>query len=191
MNQALTAPKVEEEKPDVVLVATGGRPLVPDIKGVDSDNVVAAWDVLAGTAHVGRHVLVAGGGMTGCETAEFLDEYGKHVTLVEMLPRLAADMAMGPRRLLLDRLRQSQIRILTSTRIVQISAEGVVLEREGTQETMRNIDTIVLALGTQSMNELAGALKDGVREVHVIGDARSPGKAMDAIAVGAEVGRMI
>lgn len=191
LNQALTAPKVEEEKPDVVLVATGGRPLVPDIKGVDSDNVVAAWDVLAGTAHVGRHVLVAGGGMTGCETAEFLDEYGKHVTLVEMLPRLAADMAMGPRRLLLDRLRQSQIRILTSTRIVQISAEGVVLEREGTQETMRNIDTIVLALGTQSMNELAGALKDGVREVHVIGDARSPGKAMDAIAVGAEVGRMI
>jgi 2,4-dienoyl-CoA reductase-like NADH-dependent reductase (Old Yellow Enzyme family)/thioredoxin reductase len=191
LGEELTASEVEDVGPDAVVIATGGRPLAPAIAGVEADNVVTACDVLAGKVATGRRVLVVGSGTTGCETAEFLEEYGRRVTLVEMLPRLASDMAMGPRQLLLERLRQSQIRSLTSTKIVELSGNSVVVERKGAQETLSGIDTIVLAVGVESVNELADAIENVVSEVHVIGDARSPGTAMEAIAAGAEIGRTI
>ena len=87
----VTAAMVEETRPDVVLVATGAKPLVPPIPGVEREEVVTAWDVLGGR-EVGRRVLVVGGGLTGLETAEFLAEQGKEVVVVEMLKRVGADM---------------------------------------------------------------------------------------------------
>jgi len=136
-------------------------------------------------------VVVVGGGLVGCETADFLSSYGKEVTIVEMLPELASDMAMGPRDLLLERLRQSRVVMLTSATVTEITADGLVVEREGRRDTIGGMDTIVLAMGVTSVNELADAIKDKVAEVHVVGDARTPGKALDAIAAGAEVGRLI
>lgn len=191
LGQPLTPSLVAEAKPDVVVVATGGKPLLPDIPGSNADNVVTAHDVLLGKAVTGQRVLVVGGGLVGCETADFLSLYGKEVTIVEMLPELASDMAMGPRDLLLERLRQSQVVALTSATIVEIIADGVVAEHEGHRDTIGGMDTIVLALGVTSVNELADAIKDKGPEVQVIGDAKTPGKALEAIAAGAEVGRNI
>jgi len=191
LGQPLTPSLVDEAKPDAVVVATGGKPLLPDIPGSNAENVVTAHDVLLGKAATGQRVLVMGGGLVGCETADFLSFYGKDVTIVEMLPELASDMAMGPRDLLLERLRQGQVVALTSATIVEIIADGVVVEHEGHRDTIGGMDTIVLALGVTSVNELADAIRDKVPEVHVIGDAKTPGKALDAIAAGAEVGRNI
>lgn len=188
---AVDALGVAEAKPDVVVIATGGRPSKPNIPGIDSANVVTALDVLSGTSTTGRQVLMAGGGLVGCETAEFLTEYGKRVTIVEMLPRLASDMVMGPRQLLLQRLKESQVVMLTSAKIVEITADGVILERQGRQETIDGIDNVVLALGVDPESELADEIRDRIPEVHIIGDARSPGKAMDAIFAGAKLGRQI
>ena len=188
---AVDALGVAEAKPNVVVIATGGRPSKPNIPGIDSANVVTALDVLSGTSTTGRQVLMAGGGLVGCETAEFLAEYGKRVTIVEMLPRLASDMVMGPRQLLLQRLKESQVVMLTSAKIVEITADGVILEHQGRQETIDGIDNVVLALGVDPESELAGEIRDRIPEVHIIGDARSPGKAMDAIFAGAKVGRQI
>ncbi len=191
LGQAVTASVVEEMKPDAVVVATGGRPQIPDIPGIDAQNVVTAHDILAGRAVVGQKVLIAGGGMVGCEAADFLAEYGKDITIVEMLSELASDVPMGARQLLLQRLEAERVQAITSATIKRITADGVVVERQGREEAIGGMDSIVLALGIASAGELAEEIGDKVSEVHLIGDAKTPGRALEAIAAGAEVGRQI
>ncbi len=191
LGEAVTASVVEKMKPDAVVVATGGKPLIPDIPGINADNVVAAHDVLTSKAITGNKVLIAGGGMVGCETADFLAERGRHVTIVEMLPEIASDIAPGPKFFLLQRLAEQGVRSVTSATIKKITADSVVIDREGKEETIGSMDTIVLALGVASLRELEDELKDKVNEVYVIGDAKTPATAMEAIAAGAEIGRQI
>ena len=76
---------VSAEKPEALIVATGARPFFPPIKGIEGPHVVWGGDVETGKASVGRRVVVAGGGQTGCEVALHLAQQGKTVTLVEML----------------------------------------------------------------------------------------------------------
>jgi hypothetical protein len=76
-------------------------------------------------------------------------------------------------------------------RIVETITDGVIIERRGNRETISGMDTIVVALGVESVNELAASTKNLVSEVYVIGDAEKPGKALDAIVSGPRVGRQI
>jgi NADPH-dependent 2,4-dienoyl-CoA reductase/sulfur reductase-like enzyme len=191
LGQHLTAEKTIEGKPDVLVVATGGRPTIPDIPGVNQQNVVKAADVLMGRVAVGQRVLVAGGGLVGCETALFLFELGKDVTIVEMLPELAGDLVMVPREALMRRVSEARVSVVTSAKIVEFTKSGVVVERRGQREVIEGMDTIVLAAGVVSVNELAGSVGERIPEVHVIGNAKQPGKALEAIAAGAMVGRQI
>ena len=191
LEQPLTAAKLTEAKPDVLVVATGGRPFIPKTPGVEQKNVVTAADVLTGKVSVGQKVLVAGGGLVGCETALFLDALGKNVTIVEMLPELAADLIMVPREALNRQLSETHVTSLTSATVVEFTGDGVIVDRNGRRENLGGMDTVVLAIGTVSVNELASEVKDRVPEIHVIGDAERPLKAMDAIAAGARVGRQI
>ncbi len=88
-------------------------------------------------------------------------------------------------------LTKTQIKILTSRTIKEITGNGVVVEHEGERETIEGIDTIVLAMGVVSINSLADEIKDMVSKVHVIGDADNTGNALNAIAAGVEIGRKI
>jgi len=191
LGEPVSAALVEEMRPDAVIVATGGRPRIPNIPGIDAQHVVTAHDVLAGKAAVGQKVLIAGGGMVGCETADFLAEYGRDITIVEMLPELARDVPAGPRELLLQRLERERVRTITSATIKKILDDGVVLDRHGEVETMGAVDTIVLALGVTPVTELADELRETISELYVIGDAKAPARASEAIAAGAESGRQI
>jgi len=177
--------------PEVVIVATGSRPVIPDIPGIDADNVVTAHAVLSGEAATGPRVVVAGGGRVGCETAEFLDRCGVAVVLVEMRSELAAEEIPVPRESLLHALGRTRVEIRTSTRIVGIGAEGVEVECGEHRDTLRAVDTVVLALGVAPVDELSDAFREVVAEVHVIGDAHRAANALDAIAAGAEIGGRI
>ena len=185
------ASTLAELKPDVVVVATGGKPKVPDIPGIRGQNVVTAQDVLAFKAITGKKVLVAGGGMVGCETAHLLTSYGRDVTIVEMLPELAGDMVPGPRYYVLQSLAEHKVRAITSASILSITPDGVTYSRDGQTETIGGMNTIVLAMGTAPSDELAKQLEGKVSQVHVIGDAQNPTNAMEAIAAGAQLGRAI
>jgi len=200
LGKEVTTELVEAMKPDVVIVATGACPLVPDdIPGIDKDRVVTAWDVLAGKAAIAaRNVVILGGGLVGCETADFLAETGDNpvvgrtvVTIVEMLEGVALDMANEPRHLLMQRLRDKGVRILTSARVKEILDDGVLFVRDGQEESIHNVDTIVLALGARAVDHLSKKIRDKVTEVYVIGDAKEPRKVLEATAEGAEVGRRI
>ncbi len=190
-SEALTVEAVRKIQPDVLIVAAGSKPLVPDIPGIDSEHVVTAQAVVAGAAIVGERVLVAGGGQVGCETAELLDRQGKKVTIIEMRDELAADETMLPRAALLRGLEETNVEVRTSTELVEIALGGVDVEREGKRETVSPIDNVVLALGVVSVDDLASQLEGAVPEIHVIGDADTPSNAMAAILSGAELARQI
>ncbi|MBW1901087.1 MAG: FAD-dependent oxidoreductase, partial [Deltaproteobacteria bacterium] len=187
----LNASGVTAAGPDVVVLATGGQPLIPEIPGSDGTNVVAAPDVLTGKVMTGQRVLVAGGGLIGCETALFLDALGKDVFVVEMTAELAGDQVIVPREALLRKLDQTRVEYVTSATITEFTEDGVIVEREANREIFIGMDTVVLAMGIAPVNDLARAIRDSESEIHVIGDAEAPCNAMDAIAAGARIGRRI
>ena len=191
LGKEASASTLAELKPDVVVVAPGGKPKVPDIPGIRGQNVVTAQDVLAFKAITGKKVLVAGGGMVGCETAHLLTSYGRDVTIVEMLPELAGDMVPGPRYYVLQSLAEHKVNVITSANILGITPDGVTYSRDGKTDTIGGMNTIVLAMGTASSDELAKQLEGKVSQVHIIGDAQNPTNAMEAIAAGAQLGRAI
>ncbi len=186
-----TAGLIQELRPQVAVIATGSTPLVPDIPGADGPNVVTARDVLTFKSATGRRVVVAGGGMVGCETADFLSSYGKDVILVEMLADIAGDVPPGPKHFLLQRLAEQGVRTMTSATLKSIATGSVVIGRNGSEERIEGVDTVVLALGSIPVSELAGLAQTGVAEVYVIGDAEQPGQATEAITAGARIGRAI
>ena len=210
---------VRDNAPDVVIIATGGRPVTPPIPGVEGKNVVQAWDVLSGRASVGKDVLIIGGGAVGIETAIYLAKIGtidaetlrflflynaedtdtlrevstrgiKNVRIIEMLDRLGSDIGFTTRWIELGMLRRHGVKGATGVMAKEITPEGVVVERAGKQEFMP-CDTVVLAVGTVPVNSLKGTLEPMGMEVRLIGDAKKPRKAFDAIREGFYTAREI
>jgi 2,4-dienoyl-CoA reductase (NADPH2) len=211
--------QVEKEKPEVVILATGAEPAIPGIKGADRPNVVLAWDVLSGKADTGKEVIIIGGGAVGLETAMLLARKGtidaytlyflmfnqaeksetiqtllyrglKKITVLEMLKRVGQDIGRSTRWAILQDLSRLGIKIMTRSTAKEITEQGVVIKREGREELIAG-DTVVLAAGSKSVNHLYGQVQGRVKEVHLIGDAKSPRKALEAVAEGLEVGRKI
>lgn len=184
---------VKKEAADVIIVATGGQPLVPNIPGIKGKNVSVAWDVLQGKVELkGKKVAILGGGMVGCETAEFLSQKGNNVTVVEMLGDVALDMDPLNRRGLLDELKKSGTKLLTNLEVKEITEKGaIVLNRvTGKKETIE-AEAMVVAMGSRSVSELVEAIKDDAPEVYVVGDANEPHRMLEAIYEGSLVGRRI
>ena len=200
LGKPVTPELIEELKPDVVVVATGASPLVPEnIPGIDKEKVVTAWEVLAGhDASKARKVLIVGGGLTGCETADFLAlptdnmaAASTEVTLLEMREDIALDSMAEPRHLLLDRLREKRVHVIVRARVKEILDDGVVFERDGQEETLRGFEYVILAMGARPVETLSKEIQGKVPEVYVIGDAAQPRRALEATAGGAEIGRKI
>ena len=199
LNKEATPELMRQLKPDVAIVASGGRPLLPAIPGVEGAKVISSSTVLGGRIAILRgKVLVLGGGMVGCDIADMLayrgDEQGAagvEVTVLEMLEDVALDMPATSRMLLLPRLREKAVRVITSATVKEITPDGVVITKDRREETIGGFDHIILACGTRSVDELSDEISDTVPEVFVIGDAKEPRGALEAIAEGAEVARAI
>jgi 2,4-dienoyl-CoA reductase-like NADH-dependent reductase (Old Yellow Enzyme family)/thioredoxin reductase len=199
LSQEVTAKVVKRLQPDVVIVATGGVPrILTKLSGTDGSNVVTAWDVLQGHVLVGPKVLVVGGGKVGCEVADFIahpvndrNPRGNQVTLLEELDNVALDEFSSFRSVLIQRLLTKGVRIITSAKATDILTDGVKYRTADKEETIRGMDTIVLALGTKSNDGLSVELNGSSCRTFVIGDAREPRRAVEAIKEGAEIGRTI
>ncbi len=183
LNAKVTPKLIDTEKPDVVIVATGGTPVLPDIPGVSKQNVVNAYDVLAGKVAVGAKVLIIGGGMVGAETANHLANHGKAVVLVEMLTDIATEVPNINRMALLQDLEKGKVRILVNTTVKEVLADGAVIIKDNVAETI-NADTVIVAAGSKPNNDLAAELADKSYKVVTIGDASKVGKVMEALEAG-------
>ncbi|MBW1900855.1 MAG: FAD-dependent oxidoreductase [Deltaproteobacteria bacterium] len=196
LNVEVTPTLVKDINPDVLIIATGGIPLIPqDIPGVENENVATAHDILAGKATVNKtKVLVIGGGMVGCEVADFLAEPEDNlivgpvsVTIVEMADELAGEMQPEPRYLLLQNLRRKGVNWITRARVKQILDDGIRFIRDGQEEAVHDMECIVLAVGTSPYENLSHRVESMVPELYVIGDAKAPRTALEAIAEASEV----
>lgn len=187
LNRKATPAMLLREKPDAVIIATGSKPSIPTIKGVGGTNVVNALDVLNG-APVGKKVVVLGGELVGCETAEYLAGQGKQVTVTRRGAKMALKMSNRNRASLIIRLRKLGITMLTGIKYEEITEKGLVITAgNGIRQTLE-ADTIVLATGAVPDNRLAAELKGKVAELYVIGDSLEPRRILEAISDGAKIG---
>ncbi len=190
---------VERERPDVLLVAAGAVPSVPCLPGIQRPNVMLAEQVLKGEAGVTGSVLVVGGGLVGCETAEYIAERFMAtaggaspasvtgVTIVEMLDRVAADVPATTRPFLLGRLRAAGVRMLTGCRLTEILRSGVAIE-DAHGPGFVVADMVVLATGCKPDEEWIAGFGGSAREVHVIGDCAGGHTIKEALEQGFSVG---
>ncbi len=170
---SLTREIVEKEKPDAVIVATGGTPFVPPIKGINLPHVHTAEEVLLGEVATGDNVVVCGGGEVGVETATAIAfrENGQ-VSIVEMLPNIFSDLQY--KRLL----GEYEAKIFTNTKVLEITEDSVIVDTNGTEKVIP-AETVVLAFGYKPNNKLADDIKD-LCEVKVIGGSVKTGNALEA-----------
>jgi 2,4-dienoyl-CoA reductase-like NADH-dependent reductase (Old Yellow Enzyme family)/thioredoxin reductase len=178
---------ISKSRYDAVIIATGGIPLIPDIPGSGSRNVVTAQDVLSGKAEAGEKVVIIGGGQVGCETGLYLAEKGKRVVIVEILKRMASEMGPMVRRRLMDGLRQRQVIMLTNAKCEAITEHSVtVTSAEGRKDTYP-ADSVILAVGSGKNDNLFKRLEGKVPEVYCVGDASQPQGIMEAVRDGYRV----
>lgn len=195
----VTPELVQDLRPDVVVIATGAEHVRPPIPGADGAKVVSGVDVLEGkVTPVPARVVIVGGGRLGCEVAEMIAGFNDSVmcpesavTIVETKPAIAIDENWSARMLLMQRLRDKGVTLMTSSTVKQITEDGVVVERNGQEETIRGAKYVVLACGTRrAVNGLLGQIGT-VATVHVIGDAKEPRRVLEAVAEGNKIGRAI
>jgi 2,4-dienoyl-CoA reductase-like NADH-dependent reductase (Old Yellow Enzyme family)/thioredoxin reductase len=193
LNQEATPQTIAEGKPDVLVLALGAASFVPAIPGVNLPQVVLAEDVLTGRKTVHGSVVVIGGGLVGCETAEFLMEKGEGiaaVTILEMLDRLASTISPTYRPFFLARLKKMGVRTETQTTVEEITDKGVMVNRKGVSDFI-SADSVILAVGLKSDHALAESFRGAAPEVFSIGDCVKPRMIREAVEEGFSLGTKI
>lgn len=164
---------------DAVICATGSRPILPGVPGIDKPGVMDALEVLNGTRKPEGRIAVIGGGLVGTETALHLAEQGMHTTLVEMLPKIMNGVAATDQLAYSERIAKADMEVCTGTRLVSIGdGEITVSDRTGTHTIPA--DSVIIAIGLKAQDSLYGELCAQGKEAYLVGDAVHPGKIFDA-----------
>ena len=189
MNTKVTADMVKEAKADVTIIAAGStiKALpVPDPCG----KVISAIDVLMGRKECGQKVVMSGGGLVGCETALWLAQMGKDVTVVEMLDDVLTSGKPVPHMnkiMLLDLMTQAGVKKITKSSVLSVNEEGAVLIDRNFRQTTIPADTVVAAIGFTANNQLFKELYGEVENLYNVGDSEVAANIMDAIWTANEV----
>lgn len=186
LNQQVDKDLIENSDCDVVIVATGGKPIIPEISGVGSKKVVTACEILDGKVFCGQKAIVIGGGQIGTETALHLAVHRKDVTLIEMTNDLAIKETAHPREFLLKAVEDSTINVILNGCVKDIREDSVVVEIAKDQLIEVQADTVILAIGMQEENALSKSIVDCKKKIITIGDAKEVRQVMDAVREGFE-----
>lgn len=191
---------LEDVQPDIIIFACGSKPIVPNIPGIEnSEFVITANDLLKAKKEIrNQDIVIIGGGLVGCETAEYLVNKSNKVTIVEMLGDIALDINPVYRGDILERLNNSLnnngIRILINNRLIDINGqkkEVKILNIINGSEKVITCDLVVLACGAIPNRDLEGLINADFPNYYLIGDCDCPGKILDAVASGSRVARLI
>ena len=166
--------------PDAIILATGSTPLILPIPGLSDCGYVTAQDMLDGKAQMGKNVLVGGGGMVGCEAAEYLAERGHQVAVIEMKDVIAADVTPENRRYMFENFEENHVLLRPGAKVTQFYTDGVDYAlADGSTGSLRGYDNIVLAMGSRSNTALKDTAEKVAGQVLVIGEAaKAPGNAV-------------
>lgn len=186
-----TPEKVDNFGADIVIIAAGAKAVIPPITGIDGENVITAYQLLAENVPVGKDVVVLGGGHVGCEAALDLYNQGKNVTVIEALDHiLAAPMPRNSYQALTKAIGESDVRCLTNTKMTEITDKGVKFSGpEGDGEIA--CDNVVLAVGYKPDQSLMEQLKGKPYKVVSIGDYNAVRDFLHAIEEGFHTVRLL
>jgi len=165
-------------KPDVVIIATGAKPWIPDFVPSLSERVVLAEQILTDEKQSGKLAIVAGGGLVGCEVTEYLTKQGKNVVIIEMLEDIIPEEFSDTQKYFQNLLAEHGIQVFKKSVIRRISEGEILIKNESGEEKTIYGDTIVLALGYSSNREDL-EVPEGTK-VYSIGDCVRPRKIIDA-----------
>ena len=194
MNAEVTEETVKSQKPDAVVVATGSHDIAPKVPGIDKKLVVTATDVLNDISLAGQKIVVVGGGLVGCETALWLAQNGRDVTIVEMQDDIELSASPVPhmnRIMLIDMLHQQKVKILTKHSLLAVRDDGVTIIDRKFRTSDIPCDTAIIAIGYAPDAGLYKQLYGKVPDLYIVGDANSADNIEHAIWTANEIGRNI
>ena len=191
LNHKVSADTIKKEDPDVVILATGSLPALPEIEGLEKTNVVTFDVVLNGNPPESQNTVIIGGGATGCEIAYHLSENGSQVTVVEMLPQVAKDLETMTKKILLRKLKKNNVKILTEHKLSKLLDKGVELVTKDDGKVFVEAEKVVIAIGIRPDNRLYDEVKELGYETHLIGDCLEPRTAKEAMYDSAVLSRSI
>jgi len=188
LEREATMDAIVEARPDAVIVANGPQQTLPAIPGFEAAGAVDAVAVLSGSARVGRRVVIVGGELVGCETAEFLAERARVVTVTRRGPEMATSVGPSLRQFFLDRLQQKGVTLLPGVRYVMARPGCLTVQKANGDTVDLEADTLVYATGSAGDARLYQSLTDRVAEVYMVGDCAEPRAIGDAVRDGYDVG---
>ena len=210
LGREFDAKALEETKPDVVIVAAGGNPTLPEVKGIERKNVIKSADLygklrLANRIFgpkllrdltkvwmpVGKRVVIIGGAIQGCQLAELLIKRGRKVTIVETGDELGKWLVPERKTRLFYWFDQKGIERLTGVKLVEINEKGLEIVTRDGQKRLLEADHIIPALPFAENKALMEMIKGKVPVVNCIGDCAGPGVIPDAARAGWQIGNAI
>jgi len=186
--QEVTLDMIKKVNPTVLILATGSDSLMPPIPGIKGSGVYTADEVYSGKVDVGARVAVIGGGLIGCETAEYLASQGKEVVVFELGDDVAKELGKSRRYFMLKRMGEFGVDIRLLTKVTKIELPTVSISTQGFGQVLKGFDSVVVAVGRVPVDGLVQQVQQAKLEntkVFVVGDVNKPGLAMDAIYQGA------
>jgi 2,4-dienoyl-CoA reductase (NADPH2) len=203
LGKELTLSLINEIKPDAIIVAAGGIPVIPEIPGINSRKVVSVpklhkmlkfwlryfspmalgW-LTKFWMPVGKNVVIIGGGLQGCELAEFLVKHGRKVTIVEAAETIGEGVPERKKHPLFRWLKKKGVVMMAGIIYNEITEKGLTITtKEGEKRTIE-ADTITPAVPLTPNTRLLEAFKGKAAEVYFIGDCVEPKVIIDAVAAG-------
>ena len=145
---------INKLKPDVVIAATGGVPLIPKITGIKEKNVVVAEDVFDNRVKVGKDVVIIGGGTIGCEIAlhtakmgamdpevacfllknkvidgdkavELTSKGKRNITILEMKNKIGGRFGISTRWVIMKQIVDAGINSITGIKVKNMSTKSI------------------------------------------------------------------
>lgn len=179
---------VKAEAPEAVFLASGGKPIVLPLPGIDGANVVSAYDVIKDKVTPSGKVVVVGGGLTGLETAEklFRDHPEMDITVVDMLPKIGMTMYPAIYDDVMKQMDGMNLTLKSGCMLKEVTAEGIkVTKTEDQSEEVILADCVILAMGTRQDKAVIDALEKTFDRVIPIGQtAKNPGRIATSIFDG-------
>jgi len=168
-----TPERIRGENADALILATGGKPVIPKLTCHDPSRVVWVGDIDKDNTRIGRTVLIAGAGLTGCETALRLLQSGKKVTLIDVLPREELGTGSSPINAyaLFNILEENSLDLRVRTKLVDVTEDHAIVQSDNGREERFVFDTIVLSLGTVVDTDTISHLRSSVAECYIVGNS--------------------
>ena len=191
--ETVTSEQLRNMDADVIILATGSVPVMPNVPGMDDKKVLGCMEAFAHPEKVGQKVMVIGGGLVGCEMALDYAQDGKEVMVAEALPKILSAGILSPipnGQMIPDLFEHHHVTVLEKHRLSAVEDGKVILESDG-QKKVLDADTVVIAVGFRPAPSMAQELQGCGAVVYEIGDGQKVSTILHAVWDGYEVGNNI